>query len=393
MSDTVVRRFGVVVMAALVAACATEGPIMMEPGAEPALTMTLADRQADVIELEQAVYFPAPEGAPVVVPPGFYQVAAVGGNTLRLTPNSGGIPLTIAAVPSPQTYLLEQTEPLAVALSGDQEDAHHILLAQVDGTALDAMGSYSGTTTRALSISESVALQQASLRVSLQAKALTSQPRKPLGRAPAFTITPAAAVSYAQVCTGMTGYRQSVTRVWMRGDLAPEVFPFASIKTNPFLTLVQSGQSLPALPGASTTYPNNTWDRRQSNWPTTPHRCMFGNVTLSSRSLDPGATVRLVMTVFHVQSNSLEKVEDSYELPVTTDNTLTFGKVVIGSVLLPRIDTSTQTSYISSLLTKKVSSGYPVKFEAFINNYSRATRECLYKPSGSGGGAGTLTCS
>lgn len=116
------------------------------------------------IALDQAVYFQTPEGEPVVVAAGTYEVHAAGDHTLQLTGTAGGTLVRIAATPSPQTYLLDQREPVAVALAGTDEDSHHILFAQVDGTAFEATGSYSGTRTRGADRFVPYSLAQHSLR-------------------------------------------------------------------------------------------------------------------------------------------------------------------------------------------------------------------------------------
>ena len=100
------------------------------------------------ITLDQAVHFQTPQGEPIVVAACTYDVQAAGGRALHLTGTDGGAVMRIAARPSPETYLLDQREPVAIALAGTDEDSHHILYAHADGTALDAARSYSGTQTR-----------------------------------------------------------------------------------------------------------------------------------------------------------------------------------------------------------------------------------------------------
>lgn len=101
------------------------------------------------ITLDQAVHFQTPQGEPIVVAAGTYEIRASGDRALQVTGTADGAIMRIAATPSPQTYLIDQREPVAIALAGTDEDSHHILYAHTDGTALDAAGSYSGIQSRA----------------------------------------------------------------------------------------------------------------------------------------------------------------------------------------------------------------------------------------------------
>ena len=400
MSDTVVRRFGawggLLLMGMVAAACATEGP-MMKPGPEPAFTQ--ADRQANVIELEQAVYFPTAEGAPVAVPPGFYQVTAADAQTLRLTPVGEGAALTTAAAPSSQTPLLEQTEPVAVALPGEQEDTHHILFAQIDGTGLEAAGSYSGTQTRALGLRLSPWQAQRYLDTKTLSSSLPSTSKNIIdaGQAPAvsapITITPGPTVLNYQECTGLSGYVSSVVAMviaWQgqqhpplaaRGDTTP---PRIVLTGNP-------AQSPPQpIPRPSVTYPNTPFKRVfQGN----PHRCMFGSVTVSTRNLMAGSKVRLKMRV-HDMTGFTRMIADTYELPMTASGTVTFGKVVVGSVSVQNVNTdrTDHTTFVLDAFRTRAPNGALVKIEASIAGAGSVQRDCLYKPVKGAPGAGTLTC-
>ena len=128
------------------------------------------------ITLDQAVHFHTPLGEPVVVSAGTYQVQSAGDTVLQLTNAAGGDLLLIAAMPAPQLYLVDQREPVAIALAGTNEDSHHILYAHADGTALDASGSYSGIQSRAgfRPIAQSKA--EAALTSKVAALALASRP-------------------------------------------------------------------------------------------------------------------------------------------------------------------------------------------------------------------------
>ncbi|MCA9422314.1 MAG: hypothetical protein KC592_14920, partial [Nitrospira sp.] len=124
---------------------------------------------ATTVELDRAVHFTTPEDTDVVVPAGTYEVQSTGTGTLQLT-LGGESPLVIAAGQSPHTYQVEQTQPIAVALPGEDEDSLHILFTQVGGESLEATGSYSGIQSRG----PNIFVSPSRAHVWLQSKAYTS---------------------------------------------------------------------------------------------------------------------------------------------------------------------------------------------------------------------------
>lgn len=93
------------------------------------------------IAFNQNVHFSAPDGSDVVAAPGAYDVEAVGASALDLAPTAKTPRLRVQAVAA--NYDLEVSSPVALALPGE-EDAHHVVLLLPDGSGLDAVGFLSG---------------------------------------------------------------------------------------------------------------------------------------------------------------------------------------------------------------------------------------------------------
>jgi hypothetical protein len=93
------------------------------------------------ITFNQNVHFSAPDGSDVVAAPGAYDVEAVGASALDLAPTAKTPRLRVQAVAA--NYDLEVSSPVALALPGE-EDAHHVVLLLPGGSGLDAVGSLSG---------------------------------------------------------------------------------------------------------------------------------------------------------------------------------------------------------------------------------------------------------
>ena len=97
------------------------------------------------ITLEEAVHFLSTEGNDVLIHPGTYQVAAAK-NGLRLIPENSPDALLLEA--QSVNHQEKVTDPTAVSLTGDQ-DEHILALLLPGGQSLQAIGSYSGTRSRA----------------------------------------------------------------------------------------------------------------------------------------------------------------------------------------------------------------------------------------------------
>jgi trimeric autotransporter adhesin len=98
------------------------------------------------IDLAKAVYFPTPGGEDVMVGPGTYTVEATE-QGLRLTPTDGK-PEEAKLIQTNTVAHLETLEMPKVVSESVTEDNHRVLLLQVDGNGLEAIGSYSGVRSR-----------------------------------------------------------------------------------------------------------------------------------------------------------------------------------------------------------------------------------------------------
>jgi len=115
------------------------------PTPEAAAPAAMDPADASLVKLEQALHFTGPGGADVVAPAGRYQVEPTVEGLLRLMPEGEGTPLLLAAAATDSG--LDLSAPIALSVPYG-EDVHHLMLLLPDGTALDAIGSYSGTRTR-----------------------------------------------------------------------------------------------------------------------------------------------------------------------------------------------------------------------------------------------------
>lgn len=100
------------------------------------------------IDLAKAVYFPTPSGEDVMVGQGTYEVEATE-QGLRMKPVGGRSEdaKVIQANPLPHQETLDVPTVVSESVA---EDSHRVALLQVDGTGLEAVGSYSGVHSRAV---------------------------------------------------------------------------------------------------------------------------------------------------------------------------------------------------------------------------------------------------
>ena len=100
------------------------------------------------ISLDQAVHFTTPDGSDVHLSADSYGVEQAGDSSLRLFPSGGLPPVVILA--GAITHEEPLTSPLALpVLEEGQDDQVHLILLLPRGGGLDAIGSYSGTRSRA----------------------------------------------------------------------------------------------------------------------------------------------------------------------------------------------------------------------------------------------------
>ncbi len=123
---------------------AGSGPAISEADALLAPTSSVAERTPSVIHLDRPVHFTTPEGGPLVVPVGTYEVKAIGTTALQLTSEGGGAFLVEALMMHhPDTF----AEAVALSIPAE-EDMHHVVLLLPNGQGLDAVGSYSAVRPR-----------------------------------------------------------------------------------------------------------------------------------------------------------------------------------------------------------------------------------------------------
>jgi hypothetical protein len=123
---------------------AGSGPAASEEDALLAPTSSMAERTPSVIHLDRPVHFTTPEGGPLVVPVGTYEVKASGATALQLNPEGGGAFLIEAlTMHHPNDF----SEAVALSIPAG-EDMHHVVLLLPQGQGLDAVGSYSAVRPR-----------------------------------------------------------------------------------------------------------------------------------------------------------------------------------------------------------------------------------------------------
>lgn len=104
-----------------------------------------------VIQLEQTVYFPAPDGSHRTVPAGVYEVMTWEENRLVLLPQTQQEPVLIQAQTTEHQRAL--TGPIAaIVRDSSNEDLVHLLFLRTDHTGWDATGTLSGIQSRASSL-------------------------------------------------------------------------------------------------------------------------------------------------------------------------------------------------------------------------------------------------
>lgn len=98
------------------------------------------------IELERAVHFLSPDGTDTVLAPGVYVAEAKDEKVITVTAVDGGKPITIQAEAGTHAEQLSAPEALIVA---HEEDLFHVVLLMPGGKTLEALGTFSGVSTRA----------------------------------------------------------------------------------------------------------------------------------------------------------------------------------------------------------------------------------------------------
>ena len=103
-------------------------------------------RSEPVIELESQVHFLTPQGEDALVSSGMYSVEVAEGG-LRLIPSDEGDDKAVIIQAEATTHEDSVESPQLVSMAGE-EDQHVVALLLPDGTAMQAVGSYSGVSAR-----------------------------------------------------------------------------------------------------------------------------------------------------------------------------------------------------------------------------------------------------
>ncbi len=131
------------------------------------LGITRAESPTSMIVLDRTLHFTGSDGQDLLVAPGSYRVETQE-SQLRLTPAEGKDALVVTALPAQHEESVESPVAMVVIEEGSDDQAHIVLLLP-GTTALEALGTISGVSTRAAGFSP---LNQAQIR-----KAFT-QPRQ-----------------------------------------------------------------------------------------------------------------------------------------------------------------------------------------------------------------------
>ena len=111
-----------------------------------ALSFGQAVPAGPTIKLERAVHFLSPDGTDTVLAPGTYGVEAKDEKVINVTAVDGGKTITIQAEAS--THEEQLSAPKALTAT-QEEDVFHVVLLMPGGKTLDAVGTFSGVSTRA----------------------------------------------------------------------------------------------------------------------------------------------------------------------------------------------------------------------------------------------------
>jgi hypothetical protein len=108
-------------------------------------TTPVANTPSTII-FQKPVHFSSPDGTDAEAAIGMYRVEQATDKTLRLVPQENKDPILILAQVTKHDQPLSDTLALSIPY---REDEHHVVLLKPDGSALDAVGTYSGVKSRA----------------------------------------------------------------------------------------------------------------------------------------------------------------------------------------------------------------------------------------------------
>ena len=117
-------------------------------GASPALAEIILPT---AVEFEKAISFQKPDGEPIQLKAGIYEVEMGSSDKeLNFDPvGGGGDDITVQALPADHDEVLEESKALLTPAPDNNPDKQHVILWMPDGVALEAIGSYSGVFSRA----------------------------------------------------------------------------------------------------------------------------------------------------------------------------------------------------------------------------------------------------
>ncbi len=100
------------------------------------------------VEFEKSIYFQKPDGEPVPLNAGIYEVEQGGEAILTFEPVSGGDSIPVQALPAGHQETIQEPKALLTPSPDNNPDKQHVVLWMPDGSALEAVGSFSGIFSR-----------------------------------------------------------------------------------------------------------------------------------------------------------------------------------------------------------------------------------------------------
>jgi hypothetical protein len=114
-------------------------------GASPAMAKIILPT---AIEFDKAISFQKPDGEPVQLTAGIYEVAMGSEKELKFDPIGAGAVITVQALPANHNEAIEVAKAFLTPSPDNNPDKPHVILWMPDGVALEAIGSYSGVFSR-----------------------------------------------------------------------------------------------------------------------------------------------------------------------------------------------------------------------------------------------------
>lgn len=101
------------------------------------------------VEFEKPISFQKPDGEPIQLKAGIYEVGLGGENELKFDPVGSGDPeIIVQALPANHDETLDETQALLTPAPDNNPDKQHVILWMPEGVAMEAIGSYSGLFSR-----------------------------------------------------------------------------------------------------------------------------------------------------------------------------------------------------------------------------------------------------